>query len=109
MRKEIIAQNGLIGINFLRAFVNNDNPDALFDHIEYGLKLGAENSICFGASYFQTEAHPDQSRMPFFFKDHENASCYPRLLETIAGRSSNEIAEKIGNLNVIRFLNYMWD
>jgi microsomal dipeptidase-like Zn-dependent dipeptidase len=106
--KEIIAKDGLIGINFLRAFVNNDNPEALFDHIEYGLKLGAENSICLGADYFQTEAHPDQSRTPFFFKEHENASCYPKLLETIAARTSNETAEKIGNLNVIRYLNYIW-
>ena len=50
--KEIIKRKGLIGINFLRAFLNDKNPEAIFDHIAYGVSLGASKSLCFGADFF---------------------------------------------------------
>lgn len=38
--KEIIQRGGIIGVNFLRAFVNNENPNALYHHINRGIELG---------------------------------------------------------------------
>ena len=81
--KEIIQRQGLIGINFLRAFMNNENPSALFDHIEYALKIGAQNAISFGADYFYHQDHPDKSRIPFFFQEYENASCYQEVITKV--------------------------
>ena len=101
--KEIIKRKGLIGINFLRAFLNDNNPNAIYDHILYGLNMGA-HSICFGADYFYTDSHPDQSRKPFFFKEHENASCYPLILKGLSGKIPPDVLEAISNKNVINFI-----
>lgn len=102
--REIILQKGIIGINFLRAFVNDKNPDALFDHIEYGMKLGAEDALCFGADFFYTESHPDQSRVPFFYPQHQNAATYPSILNSLTHRYSTQQLNKISHQNGINFI-----
>lgn len=107
--QEIIHRKGLIGLNFLRAFVNNSIPNALFDHIEYAIKIGAQDNICFGADYFYHKDHPDKSRIPFFFTEHENASCYPNVLEIIDFKFGSQITDKIANKNAIRFLHNLWE
>jgi membrane dipeptidase len=106
--KEIIKRKGLIGINFLRAFLNDNNPNAIYDHILYGINMGA-HSICFGADYFYTDSHPDQSRKPFFFKEHESASCYPSILKGLSGKVSPEIVEGISNKNVTDFIKRIYN
>lgn len=108
LAKEIIKRGGLIGVNFLRAFVNNDNPNALYDHINHGINLGGKNSICFGADYFATGNHPDQSRIPFYFNEHKDASCYPSIIDEIAQQVSPEVVESISSKNVINYLNKLW-
>ncbi len=105
---KIIERGGLIGVNFLRAFVNNDNHLALCAHINHGLKLGGENAICFGADYFSTDKHPDRSRVPFYHPKHKDATCYPSLLETIAKEVSPDSIEGISSQNVMRYLNRIW-
>ncbi|HNP18351.1 MAG TPA: membrane dipeptidase [Fulvivirga sp.] len=105
---EIINQGGLIGMNFLRAFMNNDDPNALYDHIAHGLSLGGANSICFGADFFYTGNHPDQSRRPFYFKEHENASCYPALLKELTKRTNAEQVEAISHKNVANYIQKIW-
>lgn len=102
--REIILQKGVIGINFLRAFVNDKNPDALLDHIEYGMKLGAEDALCFGADFFYTESHPDQSRVPFFYPQHQNAATYPSILNSLKNRYSTQQLNKISHQNGINFI-----
>ena len=79
LAKEIIHQNGLIGLNFVRAFVNPEKVVALEEHVSHGMQLGGENTICYGADYFYTRDHPDKSRIPFYFPPHENAACYPDI------------------------------
>ncbi len=106
--KEIIKRNGVIGINFVRAFVNNENPNAIYDHIDYGITLGGADALCFGADFFYTDSHPDQSRRPFFHKEHENAGCYPSIQKNLSERISPELIEKISNLNVIKFIKRIW-
>ena len=106
--KEIIQQGGIIGVNFLRAFVNNEDPNALYQHINYGIELGGSNSICFGADYFGTDSHPDQSRIPFYFKEHADASRYPSIIESISQQVSPDAIEGISSKNVMNYLIELW-
>jgi membrane dipeptidase len=105
---EIYKRKGLVGINFLRAFLNNENPGAIYDHILYGINLGGSDSICFGADYFDTSNHPDQSRRPFFFKEQENSGCYPSILNGLKGDLSAEQMDRISNKNVLEFIERIW-
>ena len=108
LAKEIIHRGGIIGVNFLRAFVSNDDPNVLYQHINYGIELGGSNSICFGADYFCTDTHPDRSRVPFYFEEHADATRYPAILETISQRVSPDIIEGISSKNVMTYLNKLW-
>ena len=106
--KEIIHRGGIIGVNFLRAFVNNEDPNGLYQHINYGIELGGANSICFWADYFNTDSHPDRSRVPFYFKEHEDASRYPSIIETISQQVSPDVIEGISSKNVMNYLMRLW-
>jgi microsomal dipeptidase-like Zn-dependent dipeptidase len=105
---EIVNRNGIIGMNFLRAFLHTDKYDALYDHILHGISIGTENAICLGADYFFTGTHPDQARIPFFVPELENAACYPAILEKISALSSEAFAEKISYKNVLEFYKRIW-
>jgi microsomal dipeptidase-like Zn-dependent dipeptidase len=104
--KAIIERDGIIGVNFLRAFVNNEDSNALYQHINYGIKLGGFNSICFGADYFSTGNNPD--RVPYYFKEHEDASCYPSIIDAVSEQVSPEAIESISSKNVMRYLIELW-
>lgn len=106
--KEIIHRKGLIGVNFLRAFLDNDNPDRIYDHILYGLEKGAEDQICFGADFFYTVGFPDIGRFPFYFSNVENAGKYPDVLTTLARRMSAEQLEKLAFKNAQNFFSRVW-
>lgn len=109
LAKEINSRKGLIGINFLRAFINDRDSNAMYDHIDYGLKLGGADSICFGADFCDTASHPDQSRKPFYFEEQKDASCYPSILNTLSGRISKELVEGISHKNVLDFIRRIYD
>jgi len=102
--KEIIKRNGLIGINLLRAFVNPENENALYDHILYGIELGAQNNLCLGADYFYCDSHPDQTRKPFFFTNHDNASKYPDILSSLLAKSSSQFSDQFAYQNIQNYL-----
>ncbi|AHM60602.1 Zn-dependent dipeptidase, microsomal dipeptidase [Flammeovirgaceae bacterium 311] len=103
--QELIRRKGLIGINFLRAYVHDENPEALAEHILYGLEQGAEDLLCFGADFFYTKDMPDLSRVPFYFREHENAGRYPEILKQLAERGlSQEQLRKLSYGNADRFL-----
>ncbi len=106
--QEIVFRKGLIGLNFLRAFLNDTDPNVLYDHINYGIGLGASGNLCFGADYFYTASHPDQSRKPFFHKEHDNASLYPSILNELASRVSPDIVEGIAYKNITDFIKRTW-
>ena len=52
---EIVRRKGIVGINFYKAFINNDPEEAklsdIAKHIERMLKLGGKDSICLGSDY----------------------------------------------------------
>ena len=106
--KEIIKRGGIIGLNFLRAFVNNEDPNALYHHINHGVEIGGSQSICFGADYFSTDRHPDRSRVPFYFKEHKDASCYPAIIEEVSRQVSPEVVAGISSKNVMNYLFALW-
>jgi microsomal dipeptidase-like Zn-dependent dipeptidase len=108
LAKEIIQRGGIIGVNFLRAFVNNEDPNVLYEHINHGIQLGGLNSICFGADYFNTDNHPDRTRVPFYFKEQEDASCYPSILDSISKQVSRDAVEFIASQNVMHYIKELW-
>ncbi|MFD2246374.1 dipeptidase [Pontibacter ruber] len=109
LAQEIIRRGGLIGMNFLRAFLNTGDPEALLHHIMYGFEKGAEDAICFGADYFYFADHPDPERYPFYYKEHEHAgNSYAYLLNRLQGMLSQEQLEKLAFRNAQRFIERLW-
>ena len=80
---EIVSRGGLIGINFLRNYINEKDPTVLYKHIAYALELGATDSLAFGADFFYALHHPDPSRYPLYFPGQDNASCYQKILSDL--------------------------
>lgn len=107
--KEIISRKGLIGMNFVRAFVDNDKPGAMMDHLNYGISLpGGADTICFGADFFFTGDFPDPERDPYYFPQHENASKYPEILQSLKNDFNKEQIEKLAYKNVMNFIASNW-
>lgn len=108
LAKEVIKRKGLIGLNFIKDYVDIEQPERLYEHIQYGLDLGGENCMAYGADYFYWKNHPEKSRHPFFFPEHSNASVYPAINKEIEERFSSEIVEKISHRNALDFIERIW-
>lgn len=109
LAQEIIRRRGLIGMNFLRAFVNTSDPEALLQHVLYGFEKGAEDAICFGADYFYTAGLDDPERIPFYYPEHEQAgTSYTYLLQRLQEHLPPQQIEKLAHQNVQRFLERIW-
>ena len=107
--RELINRQGLIGMNFLRQYVHPTNPDALTDHIIYGLENGAGHVLAMGADYFHTKSYPDPKRIPFFFPEHEDATCYSSVLEKVSQQGvEQDSLEAMAFGNVYRYLERTW-
>jgi membrane dipeptidase len=101
LAKELIKREGIIGLNFMSPYLGDDDkPDSIYDHVEYGLKLGAEDFMGIGADFFFDDERTEQIYYPKF----NSASTYPVLLEEIAKRFSKETAEKIAYKNALSFI-----
>ncbi len=105
--QEIIKRGGIIGVNFLREFLDREFPERLFEHILHGFKLG-ENAISFGADYFYTKNFPDKSRHPIYFPLAENAGKYPSILESLSQKLSESQLRKLASENVFNFYQKLW-
>ncbi|MDO9552685.1 dipeptidase [Rhodonellum sp.] len=106
--KEIIKRGGIIGGNFLRAFLDNENPERIYEHILHGFEIGAEEQMCFGADFFYTKNFPDKSRLPFYFPNVANAGKYPSILEKLSENLSQDQLEKLAYKNCQRFFGNLW-
>ncbi|UCE24899.1 MAG: membrane dipeptidase [Candidatus Zixiibacteriota bacterium] len=104
LAKVIVQRQGLIGMNFLRAFMHPSDPSALAEHIAYGLNLNGGSAICFGADYFYTQAHPDPSRVPFFLEEFEHAGKYQEVLQSLVSQFDGQFLEGLSFGNVLRYL-----
>lgn len=108
LAKEVIRRKGLIGLNFIKDYVDLEEPERLYEHIQYGLDLGGADSIAYGADYFYWKDHPDTPRHPFFFPEHSNASVYPSINKEIEEGFSAELVEKISHKNALQFIENMY-
>jgi microsomal dipeptidase-like Zn-dependent dipeptidase len=107
--KEIIHRDGIIGVNFLRAFLDTDVPERLFEHILHGFEVGAERNICFGADFFYTKNFGDPSRIPFYFPLAENAGKYPSILDSLAIDLTEKQLKGLAFENAHRFYQKLWN
>lgn len=101
LAQELIKRKALIGTNFMQAYLGDDDPDVIFDHIEYGLKMGAEDVLCIGADFFWDESRPQDA---IYYNKFSSASTYPLFVEQIGKRFSDEIAGKIAWTNAANFI-----
>ena len=100
---EIINRSGLIGLNFVKYFINPENPSEIYRHIEHAIKLGAEDHLCFGADFFDDKSHPEQDRYPFFFPELGDSTAYSTINSRISELFSNEVKEKISHRNALSY------
>ncbi|HAS46470.1 MAG TPA: peptidase [Microscillaceae bacterium] len=106
--QEIVERQGLIGMNFLRAYVHEEQPSKLLHHILYGINQKAHKHLAYGADFFFTGDHPDTSRVPFFFPEHENASKYPEINRDLKDYISRQDIDALSYGNVLSFLERVW-
>ncbi|WP_295201509.1 membrane dipeptidase [uncultured Chryseobacterium sp.] len=102
--REVIRRKGLIGLNFIKDYIDHHHPKRLYEHIRYALSLGAENCIAYGGDFFYDKEHPDQSRVPFFFDEYKDATAYNTINRRLSQDFSPEIMKKISHQNVLDFL-----
>lgn len=101
--QEIVKRKGLIGLNFVKYFINPEKADDFYSHLEYALKLGAENHIAFGADFFADELHPETEKFPFFFDELCDATVYPSVAEKVKNRFGEEVSCKFSSRNVLNY------
>lgn len=107
--QEVIRRRGLIGLNFVKYFINPENPEDLYRHIEHALKMGAENHLCFGADFFDDKAHPDQERYPYFFEELGTPSAYNMINRQVEKDFSPEFMKKMSHGNVLNYFHTLYD
>ncbi|MFN4000289.1 dipeptidase [Algoriphagus sp.] len=105
--QEVIKRGGIIGVNFLREFLDQNVPERLFEHILHGNKM-CEDAICFGADFFYTQNFPEESRQPLYFPLAENAGKYPSILESLSKTLSESHLKKLAFENVFNFYRNLW-
>ncbi len=110
--QEIILRSGLIGINLLRAYVDDHHPQKLTEHISYGFSVGGAEHMGFGADFFYIHDFHDPSRYPLYHPEHQNASVYPQLLEMWSRKgiiTDDKKQKDIAFQNVANFLSRNWE
>ena len=92
-----MRRKGIVGINFYKAFLNNNEESAsLYDivkHIERMLMLGGENTFCMGSDYDGCDVVDGIRKM----KD------IPALYDIVIKEFGNNLAEKIFWKNAYNF------
>lgn len=106
--QEIVRRGGLIGLNLVKSFINPEDPDYIYRHIDHAVKLGAENHLCFGADFFDDKSHPDQSRYPFFFDEYGNSTAYSKINEKVTELFSEDFKNKVSHENVLSYFNRLY-
>jgi microsomal dipeptidase-like Zn-dependent dipeptidase len=104
----VVERGGLIGINFVRAFVHPEDPSFLLKHIVHGFECGAQEALCFGGDFFYWRSHPDPSRIPFFFDEHAHAGKYQEILRSLGGVLGASELSALAYGNALRFLEQWW-
>ncbi len=110
---ELFRREGVVGLNFVRAFVGPD-PDAFCKHVEHVIKLGGERSLVFGADFFYEQDTPSntygKSADGWFFPTFDSSACYGKLLELLRRRLSlsDDVIANIAYRNGVDFITRLW-
>lgn len=107
--REIVARQGLIGLNFYRPFLGEDPIQAFSEHVEYFLRLGASDSLCFGADFFYENDLPIAYRKKneqLFFPGYDQSSCYSKVIDLWKERLGLDEGTllKISWMNLVNFV-----
>ena len=108
LAREIVQRGGVIGLNFVRAFVDPHDPSALKRHVLHAFEIGAGEALCFGADFFFWKNHPDKSGLPFFHEGQEHAGRYPSILEAFGPELGFHQQRALAFENAIRFMGSVW-
>lgn len=105
LAKEVLKRGGVIGINFVKAFIGKTYPDDFMRQVDYARSLGAMNQLCFGADFFYDQdssisLHPF---IPFFYEPFSNASCYPEFIRYLNDVFTKQEIMKIAHENLGAF------
>ncbi len=110
--ERLVQHQGLIGMNFLRAYIHDTEPGYFLNHFLHGLDdKVALNQMAFGADFFfragLEKMYPE--RIPVFFEEHIDASKYPIILDQLRKKGINEILlEKLCYGNALDFIRRNW-
>lgn len=105
LAKEIIQRKGIIGLNLVRSFLGDGGIEDILHHIEYGLTLGAQDQLGFGADFFLASDFPTLVHlMPVFHPEYNHAGCYPHLFKILKKILNEKQRQKIAYENVETFL-----
>lgn len=105
LAKEIFKRGGVIGLNFVKAFVGKNLPEDFSRQVDYARSLGGFDHLCFGADFFYDQdasitLHPF---IPFFYERFGNSACYPDLIAYLNDIFTKQELEKIASHNLNRF------
>lgn len=107
LAREIISRGGVIGLNFVRAFVGGfgDYETGFLKIIEHAKHLDALDHFCFGADFFYEEdvAHTLSHLLPFFVEPYHTSSCYPQVFKLLQKQLNQEEMHALGYKNITRF------
>ncbi len=112
--QEIFRRRGLVGLNFIRAFVGEEGLEALSRHLETIFRLGGENHVCFGADFFYDGDAPKvtlgRTEEGFFFPELESSDCYETILSHWQSNLdlSDQVISKLAYRNVSDYISRVW-
>lgn len=106
--KEVFKRNGIIGINFMREFIQKDSLLGFCRQLEHFLQLGGEDRVVMGADFFYGQDKKSPYYRPIEEQYHpecRNASCYPTVLKLWKNelKLSDEQINKIAHKNAAHF------
>jgi len=110
--REIIKRKGLIGINFVRDFIGAEGHEYFLRQIEYALKIGASENLCFGADFCDAASVIKYFNMPpdyqIYYDEFGAADCYPRLISYIKDglRLDERLLQNIAKENVVKYIKH---
>jgi len=106
LAKEVIRRKGVIGLNFVKAFIGKQFPDDFTRQVDYARSLGGLDYHCFGADFFFDKDMPIALHpfMPFFFPRFGSSACYPDMIDYLNEVFTKQELEKIAHLNFGNFL-----
>jgi membrane dipeptidase len=106
LAKEIFRREGVVGLNFVKAFIGKQFPEDFTRQIDYARSLGGLDYYCFGADFFfdQDSSLALHPFMPFFYPPFGNSACYPEMIDYLNKVFSKQELEKISRTNFGNFL-----